>query len=178
MRKTPSTRAAAKLATAAMYAALSLHASPGHADQNLPLAVVEQRLADDPRLLAKVAARNGMTAARLMGEARGEVLKKVREYLAEQEAATPTFARESVPAGRDIPLAVVRQNLLDDPDLLAKVAAKNGMTAARFMGQEEGRILQMVRVYLAEREAARSAPTTQPARPQPAPDTTAVAVRP
>lgn len=174
MRKTPSTLAAAKLATAAIYAALSLHASPVHADQNLPLAVVEQRLADDPRLLAKVAARSGMTSARLMGEARGEVLKKVREYLAEQEAAAPT--------GRDIPLAVVRQNPLDDPDLLAKVAAKNGMTAARFMGQEEGRILQMVRVYLAEREAsrevARSAQVPPPIRPQPASDTTTVAVRP
>jgi hypothetical protein len=76
------------------------------------------------------------------------------------------------------PLAVVRQNLLADPDLLAKVAAKNGMTAARFMGQEEGRILQMVRGYLAEREAARSAQVPPPIRPQPAPDTTAVAVRP
>jgi len=92
------------------------------------------------------------------------------------------FARETSPqtpsTARDIPLAVVRQNLLADPDLLAKVAAKNGMTAARFMGQEEGRILQMVRAYLAEREVARSAPAVQPTRPQPASDTTAVAVRP
>lgn len=41
---------------------------------------------------------------------------------------------------------------------MAKVAARNGMTAARFMGQEEGRILEMVRAYLAERQAARAKP--------------------
>lgn len=77
--------------------------------------------------------------------------------------ALPAGAGESTSAARDIPLAVVRQNLLDDPDLLAKVAARNGMTAARFAGQEEGRILQMVREYLAERDAAQKA-RVQPAQ--------------
>lgn len=47
--------------------------------------------------------------------------------------------------------------MLDDPNLLAKVATRNGMTSARFMGQEEGRIMQMVRAYLAERPPASAA---------------------
>ncbi|MGK4455755.1 hypothetical protein, partial [Klebsiella pneumoniae] len=60
-------------------------------------------------------------------------------------------------AASAVPLATVRQAMLDDPGLLAKVAARNGMTPARFMGQEEGRIMQMVRAYLAERQAAPAA---------------------
>lgn len=167
MRKIRATEVATKLAAAAICAALSLHANYANAGQDLSVATVERRLADDPKLLAKVAARNGTTTARLMGEARGEVFKKVREYLAEQEAATPTFARENLPDGRDVPLAVVRQNLMDDPNLLAKVAARNGMTPARFMGQEEGRILQMTRAYIAEQQAVPKGESTASLRGQP-----------
>ena len=47
---------------------------------------------------------------------------------------------------------VVRQNLADDPELLAKVATRNGMTPARLMGLTSGQIMQMVREYIAERE--------------------------
>lgn len=167
MREIPATRAATKLAAAAICAALSLHANFACAGQDLSLATVERRLADDPKLLAKVAARNGMTTARLMGEARGEVLKKVRDCLAEQQTATPTFARENPPDGQTLPLVVVRQNLMDDPNLLAKVAARNGMTPARFMGQEEGRIMQMTRAYIAERRMARDGESTASLRGQP-----------
>jgi hypothetical protein len=53
--------------------------------------------------------------------------------------------------GSDIPMAVIRQNMMDDPNFLAKVAQAEGMTPARFMGQGEGRIMQQVRKYLAER---------------------------
>lgn len=53
--------------------------------------------------------------------------------------------------GADIPMVVIRQNMVDDPNLLAKVAQAEGMTPARFMGQGEGRIMQQVRTYLAER---------------------------
>ncbi len=67
--------------------------------------------------------------------------------------AAPPAEPAPVPAS-GVPLSVVRQAMLDDPNLLAKVAARNGMTPARFMGQEEGRIMQMVRAYLAERQAA------------------------
>jgi hypothetical protein len=167
MRKIPATEAATQLVTAAVCVALLLHANFVHAGQELSVATVEQRLADDPKLLSKVAARNGMTTARLMGEARGEVLKKVREYLAEQQLAGPTFAREIPPDGHGVPLAVVRQNLIDDPNLLAKVAARNGMTPARFMGQEEGRILQMTRAYISEQQAAPKGQATASLQPQP-----------
>lgn len=57
--------------------------------------------------------------------------------------------------GADIPLAVVRQNMMDDPNLLAKVAQAEGLTPARFMGQGDGRIMQQVRKYLAERSKPR-----------------------
>ena len=57
--------------------------------------------------------------------------------------------------GADIPAAVVRQNMMDDPNLLAKVAQAEGVTPARFMGQGEGRIMQQVRKYLAERSKPR-----------------------
>lgn len=57
--------------------------------------------------------------------------------------------------GADIPLAVVRQNMMDDPNLLAKVAQAEGMTPARFMGQGEGRIMQQVRKYLFERNKSK-----------------------
>jgi hypothetical protein len=53
--------------------------------------------------------------------------------------------------GADIPMVVIRQNMVDDPNLLAQVAQAEGMTPARFMGQGEGRIMQQVRKYLAER---------------------------
>lgn len=53
--------------------------------------------------------------------------------------------------GADIPMVVIRQNMMDDPNLLAKVAQAEGMTPARFMGQGEGRIIQQARNYLAER---------------------------
>lgn len=57
----------------------------------------------------------------------------------------------------------VHQDMMADPNLMEKVAARHGMTAARFMGQEEGRIMQMVRDYAAERgvaTAAQTMPTT------------------
>jgi hypothetical protein len=57
--------------------------------------------------------------------------------------------------GAEIPIAVVRQNMMDDPNFLAKVAQAEGMTPARFMGQGEGRIMQQVRKYLAERSKPR-----------------------
>jgi len=45
----------------------------------------------------------------------------------------------------------VHRDLLADPNLLEKVAQRNNMTAARFMGQEEGRMLAMVRDYVADK---------------------------
>jgi len=60
-------------------------------------------------------------------------------------------------SGADIPTAVIRQNMMDDPNLLAKVAQAEGMTPARFMGQGEGRIMQQVRKYLAERNKPKPA---------------------
>jgi len=57
----------------------------------------------------------------------------------------------------------LHHDLMADPNLLEKVAARNGMSAARFMGQEEGRILSMVRDYAAEKgvmTAAAAMPTT------------------
>ena len=53
----------------------------------------------------------------------------------------------------------VHRDLMADPSLLEKVAQRNGMTAARFMGQEEGRIMGMVRGYAAEKGVATSAST-------------------
>lgn len=66
-------------------------------------------------------------------------------------------AQPASAAASSVPMAVVKRSLLDDPYLMAKVAARNGMTPARFMGQEEGRILAMVRAYIAERQAAQAA---------------------
>lgn len=51
----------------------------------------------------------------------------------------------------------VSQDLLADPTLMQKVASRNGMTAARFIGQEEGRIMEMVRDYAAEKGVVTSA---------------------
>lgn len=45
----------------------------------------------------------------------------------------------------------IHRDLMADPNLLEKVAQRNGMTAARFMGQEEGRMMAMVRDYVAEK---------------------------
>lgn len=53
----------------------------------------------------------------------------------------------------------VHRNLMADPSLLEKVAQRHGMTAARFMGQEEGRIMAMARDYLAAKGVAMSAAT-------------------
>jgi conjugal transfer mating pair stabilization protein TraG len=55
----------------------------------------------------------------------------------------------------------IHRNLMDDPNFMEKVAARNRMSAARFMGQEEGRIAQMVREYAAEKGAMTGA-TTMP----------------
>jgi hypothetical protein len=57
--------------------------------------------------------------------------------------------------GADIPLAVIRQNMMDDPSFLARVAQAEGMTPARFMGQGEGRIMAQVRKYLADQRKAK-----------------------
>lgn len=53
----------------------------------------------------------------------------------------------------------VHRDLMADPNLLEKVAARNGMTAARLMGQAEGRILAMVRDYAAEKGVATASST-------------------
>jgi hypothetical protein len=66
--------------------------------------------------------------------------------------------------GADIPIAVIRQNMMDDPNFLARVAQAEGMTPARFMGQGEGRIVAQVRKYLAEQRRAKDqqAPASGP----------------
>ncbi len=56
----------------------------------------------------------------------------------------------------------LRHDLLSDPNLMAKVAMRNDMTSARFIGQAKGRMLKMVRDYLAEK-AAMSGAVTMPA---------------
>jgi conjugal transfer mating pair stabilization protein TraG len=56
----------------------------------------------------------------------------------------------------------IHRDLAADPAYLEKVAQRNGMTAARFMGQEEGRQWQMIRSYAAEKGAMQAA-TTMPA---------------
>lgn len=55
----------------------------------------------------------------------------------------------------------IRHDLMADPSLLEKVASRNGMTAARLMGQEAGRIQSMVSDFVAEKGAMNSA-TTMP----------------
>lgn len=74
--------------------------------------------------------------------------------LASQAIAEPVVAPYSGP-GSDIPAAVVRQSMLDDPSLVARVAQAEGMTTARFMGQGEGRIIQQVRKYLAAQRSTK-----------------------
>lgn len=71
-------------------------------------------------------------------------------------AAEPVVQPYTGP-GAEIPLTVVRQNMLDDPNFLARVAQAEGMTPARFIGQGEGRILQQARKYLAERAKQQAA---------------------
>lgn len=61
-------------------------------------------------------------------------------------------ASESVSLSRD---------MMADPNFISKVAARNGMSAARFMGLEEGRILAMVKDYAAEKGVFHDA-TTMP----------------
>jgi hypothetical protein len=58
--------------------------------------------------------------------------------------------------GADIPLAVIRQNMMDDPSFLARVAQAEGMTPARFMGQAEGRIMAQARKYLADQQKVKA----------------------
>lgn len=55
----------------------------------------------------------------------------------------------------------LQQDLLSDPSLLEKVAARNGMSAIRFMGQARGQMLQMVRDYTAEKHIAARARALQ-----------------
>lgn len=55
----------------------------------------------------------------------------------------------------------IQRDLTADPHYLEKVAQRNGMTAARFAGQEEGRQWQMIRDYAAEK-GAMQASTTMP----------------
>ena len=55
----------------------------------------------------------------------------------------------------------IHRELTSDPAYLEKVAQRNGMTAARFMGQEEGRQWQMIKSYAAEK-GAMQASTTMP----------------
>jgi hypothetical protein len=73
---------------------------------------------------------------------------------------TSAFAADTVVVpntgpGADIPIAVIRQNMMDDPNFLARVAQAEGMTPARFMGQAEGRIMAQVRKYLADQRKAK-----------------------
>lgn len=55
--------------------------------------------------------------------------------------------------------ATISRDLMADPNLLEKVAQRNGMTAARFMGQGEGRMLAMVKEYAAEKGMLQQAQT-------------------
>ena len=55
----------------------------------------------------------------------------------------------------------IQRDLTADPHFLEKVAQRNGMTAARFAGQEEGRQWQMIIDYAAEK-GAMQASTTMP----------------
>ena len=55
----------------------------------------------------------------------------------------------------------IQRDLTADPYFLEKVAQRNGMTAARFAGQEEGRQWQMIIDYAAEK-GAMQASTTMP----------------
>lgn len=56
----------------------------------------------------------------------------------------------------------IQHDLLADPALLEKVAARNGMSAIRFMGQARGRMMQMVRDYVAEKSIGASAKNLDP----------------
>lgn len=87
-------------------------------------ATISRDLMADPHLLQKVAARNGMTAARMMGQSSGEVLKMVKAYAAErgmfkeaQTMPTQSFAGEAIPdskADLDAREAEARKNLPKD----------------------------------------------------------------
>lgn len=54
--------------------------------------------------------------------------------------------------------------MLDDSSLLARVAQAEGMTTARFMGQGEGRIMQLVRKYLAAQRSSKETSRETPER--------------
>ena len=57
----------------------------------------------------------------------------------------------------------IHRDLTSDPAYLTKVAQRNGMSAARFMGQEEGRQWAMIKSYAAEKgvmQASTTMPTT------------------
>jgi hypothetical protein len=53
--------------------------------------------------------------------------------------------------GAEIPISVIRQNMMDDPNFMARVAQAEGMTPARFMCQGEQR-------RVSEQQASASAP--------------------
>jgi conjugal transfer mating pair stabilization protein TraG len=55
----------------------------------------------------------------------------------------------------------IHKDLMADPYLFEKVAARNGMTAMRFMNQSEERIMQMVQDYVSEKGMVQQA-TTMP----------------
>ena len=55
----------------------------------------------------------------------------------------------------------IHKDLMADPYLFEKVAARNGMTAMRFMNQSEQRIMQMVQDYVSEKGMVQQA-TTMP----------------
>jgi hypothetical protein len=75
--------------------------------------------------------------------------------------AASAFAADTVVVpytgpGADIPISVIRQNMMDDPNFLARVAQAEGMTPARFMGQAEGRIMAQARKYLADQQKVKA----------------------
>lgn len=69
--------------------------------------------------------------------------------------AAETVVEPYTGPGSDIPISVIRQNMMSDPNFLARVAQAEGMTPARFMGQAEGRIMAQVRKYLADQRRAK-----------------------
>lgn len=110
----------------------------------------------------KVERVGDMSETKLIGRSR----KALNVALLVVVAASSLLARHAEASGEvrltphRISNEVLRRAMDSDPDLFAKVAANNKMTPARFMGQEEGRIIRMVKDYLAERDDLRSSATT------------------
>ncbi|WP_265283453.1 hypothetical protein [Verminephrobacter aporrectodeae] len=128
----------------------------------------------DPYLFEKVAARNGMTAMRFANQSENRIMDMVQNYVNEkgmvQQATTipkRTFAGENLPTTKGElekqSAKTTHKDLMADPYLFEKVAARNGMTAMRFANQSENRIMEMVQNYVNEKGMVQQA-TTIPKR--------------